>query len=67
MSEPRSVRFFPYQAIVDRPPMRLAERRARGGLGHSQYRAFHSEIGNPAPDIAISPAATTATGSASGA
>jgi len=40
MSEPDPFRFFPLPG--DRRPAAdaLAERRARGGLGHSQYRAF---------------------------
>jgi hypothetical protein len=86
MPEPDPFRFFPYQAIVDRPAMRWPNGARVAVWVIPNIEHFHWEIGNGAPDVrnhsrrdygnrvgvrrrtsAIFPAATTATGWASGA
>src|SRR6202163_3819989 len=51
MSEPDPFRFFPYQAIVDRPPMRWPNGARVAVWVIPNIEHFHIEIGNPAPDI----------------
>lgn len=51
MTEPNPFPFFPYQAIVDRPPMRWPNGARVAVWVIPNIEHFHIELGNAAPDI----------------
>ena len=51
MSEPDPFRFFPYQAIVDRPPVHWPNGARIAVWVIPNIEHFHIELGNAAPDI----------------